>query len=149
METIRSDNFKRAVQSRTGAMYQATTFGITVTVSPAFLDERSAPDEGRWLFAYTVEIVNRSSETVQLRSRYWHITDGFGRVEEVRGPGVVGEQPVLGPGDSFTYTSGCPLGTPSGIMHGQFYMEYEDGREFSIAVPAFSLDVPAGERVLN
>ena len=130
-------------------MYQATTREITVTVTPTFLDEQSQPERGRWVWAYTVEIENGSHETVQLRSRYWHITDANGHVEEVRGPGVVGEEPVLEPGDSFTYTSGCPLGTPSGFMRGHYRMQSPGGGFFEVEIPAFSLDVPAGQRVLN
>ncbi|MFD2236172.1 Co2+/Mg2+ efflux protein ApaG [Aureimonas populi] len=130
-------------------MYQETTEGITISVTPSFLKDRSSPEERRWVFAYTIEIANGSDRTVQLRSRYWHIMDESGHVEEVRGIGVVGEEPVLAPGDSFTYTSGCPLGTPSGIMRGHFRMECEDGHAFDACVPAFSLDAPAQPRVLN
>ncbi len=124
-------------------MYQATTKGITVRVRPIYLEERSSPKDGRWLFAYTIEIDNSSPETVQLRSRHWLITDATGRVEEVQGSGVVGEQPVLDPGDSYTYTSGCPLPTPSGIMRGSYQMERPDGSLFEVAIPAFSLDAPS------
>lgn len=130
-------------------MYEQTTEGISVKVSSSFLPERSDPEEGRWMFAYTVEIVNGSPVEVQLVSRYWHITDANGRVEEVRGPGVVGEQPILSPGDSFTYTSGCPLRTSSGILKGTFRMQCDDGRFVDVGIPAFSLDAPAGQRVLN
>lgn len=131
-------------------MYELTTEGIAVRVSPSFLEERSSPADNRWVFAYTVEIVNASSERVQLVKRYWHITDGNGRSEEVRGPGVVGEQPVLSPGDSFTYTSGCPLPTSSGIMRGSYEMRRDDGTVLQVAIPAFSLDAPvARTRVLN
>ncbi|MCW4116262.1 Co2+/Mg2+ efflux protein ApaG [Aurantimonas sp. MSK8Z-1] len=129
-------------------MYRTTTHDITVTVTPRFLEEHSDAEKSRWVWAYTVEIENGSGLTVQLRSRHWHITDGLGRVQEVEGPGVVGEQPVLEPGDSYTYTSGCPLGTPSGIMRGHYEMEAE-GETFEVTIPAFSLDLPAGERVLN
>ena len=124
------------------SLYEAMTEGIAVRVRPAFLKERSSPQEGRWLFAYTIEIENASNETVQLRSRHWRITDAAGRVEEVHGPGVVGEEPILDPGDSFTYTSGCPLTTPSGIMCGSYEMERPDGSRFQVAIPAFSLDAP-------
>ena len=131
-------------------MYRATTRHITVTVTPAFLPEPSDPEEGRWVFSYRVEIENGSRETVQLRARHWVITDAAGQVEEVRGPGVVGEEPILTPGDSFTYTSGCPLGTPSGIMRGRFRMQRPNGSFFEIEVPAFSLDAPdARPRTLN
>ncbi|MBM3558809.1 MAG: Co2+/Mg2+ efflux protein ApaG [Alphaproteobacteria bacterium] len=123
-------------------MYTATTRQIIVTVQPQFLDDRSSPDESRFMWAYQVRIENRGADTVQLRSRYWHITDANGRVQEVRGAGVVGEQPVLKPGDSFEYTSGTPLPTPSGIMVGRYQMESASGERFEIDVPAFSLDSP-------
>ena len=130
-------------------MYRATTNGIVVCVTPTYLAERSEPKKGRWLFAYTIEIENTSDDVLTLRSRYWNITDGSGQVEEVRGPGVVGEQPTLSPGASFTYTSGCPLNTPTGIMRGHFRMERADGSFFEAAVPAFSLDAPGSHRTLN
>ena len=123
-------------------MYQATTHDIRVTVKPAFMADRSIPDMNRFFWSYTIEIANLGQNTVKLRSRYWRITDGRGQVEEVRGPGVVGEEPVLEPGGSFTYTSGCPLTTPSGIMAGTYQMERPDGTQFDIKVPAFSLDSP-------
>jgi ApaG protein len=123
-------------------MYQATTHDIRVTVEPRFMQERSMPDMNRFFWSYTIEIVNLGLETVQLRSRYWRITDAHGHIEELRGPGVVGEEPVLEPGGSFTYTSGCPLSTPSGIMAGAYQMERRDGTQFDIKVPAFSLDSP-------
>ena len=123
-------------------MYSATTHGITVTVRPVFLDEQSAPAENRFVWAYFVRIENGSPRTVQLRARYWHITDGRGKVQEVRGPGVVGEQPVLRPGESYEYNSGTPLSTPSGIMRGAYRMTTTEGESFDVEVPAFSLDSP-------
>jgi ApaG protein len=123
-------------------MYSKTTRMITVTVRPAYLANQSSPAENRYVWAYHVRIDNEGRETVQLRSRFWRITDGFGRVQEVRGPGVVGEQPVLHPGASFEYTSGTPLPTPSGIMVGTYQMETAEGERFDVAVPAFSLDSP-------
>ena len=123
-------------------MYSETTQGITVTVRPVFLEEQSAPAENRFVWAYFVRIHNGGGRTVQLRSRYWHITDARGRVQEVRGPGVVGEQPILRPGDSYEYNSGTPLSTPSGIMRGAYQMETPDGESFDVRVPAFSLDSP-------
>src|SRR5204863_4490489 len=102
------------------AMYRATTRSIEVTVTPQFLSERSSPANNYYFWAYTIEIVNRGAETVQLVSRHWRITDAFGRIQEVRGPGVVGEQPVLAPGQSFQYTSGVPLPTASGFMAGTY-----------------------------
>ena len=123
-------------------MYSETTHGITVTVRPVFLEDQSTPAENRYVWAYFVRIENGSNRTVQLRSRYWHITDARGRVQEVRGPGVVGEQPILAPGESYEYNSGTPLSTPSGIMRGAYQMETPDGARFDIGVPAFSLDSP-------
>ena len=130
-------------------MYKAVTRGIRVTVMPRFVEEESAPDQQRFFFAYTVEITNMSTERVQLRSRHWRIVDGRGQLQEVRGPGVVGKQPVLGPGESFNYTSGCPLTTPSGTMEGSYVMETETGDTFSAQIPAFSLDVPTTKRVVH
>lgn len=123
-------------------MYTKTTRAIRVTVVPAYLEEQSSPAESHFVWAYQVRIENLGEETVQLRTRYWNITDGMGRTQEVRGPGVVGEQPVLRPGDSFEYTSGTPLSTPSGIMVGSYQMETADGERFDVEIPAFSLDSP-------
>jgi ApaG protein len=123
-------------------MYKAITRGIAVSVEPSFLDDQSKPQEHYYMWAYRVRIENLSTETVQLRTRYWRITDAGGRVQEVRGDGVVGEQPVLPPGEVFEYTSGCPLPTPSGIMVGSYRMVAESGEAFDVAIPAFSLDSP-------
>ena len=130
-------------------MYTALTRDIQITVMPQFLVERSEPDEGRFFWIYTIEITNLGRQTVQLTARHWIITDGNGGVEEVQGPGVVGEQPVIPPGESFRYTSGCPLTTPSGIMVGSYQMLDEAGRPFEVNIPAFSLDSPFAKRVLN
>jgi ApaG protein len=130
-------------------MYQATTRNIQVTVTPRFVDERSSPANGEYFWAYTIEIANRGAETVQLKTRHWRITDAFGRVQEVRGAGVVGEQPVLGPGESFEYTSGVPLQTPSGFMTGTYGMVTDAGARFDIEIPTFSLDSPTVERTIN
>ncbi|MBX3570096.1 MAG: Co2+/Mg2+ efflux protein ApaG [Rhizobiaceae bacterium] len=130
-------------------MYRAVTRGIEVRVEPIYLADRSEPAENRYVWAYRITIDNQSDDTVQLLSRYWHITDGVGRVEEVRGPGVVGEQPVLDPGDSYNYMSGCPLTTPSGIMVGRYTMQRRNGDLFDVAIPAFSLDLPGTRRVVN
>ncbi|CCD90610.1 conserved hypothetical protein [Bradyrhizobium sp. ORS 375] len=131
-------------------MYRAVTRHIEVTVEPNFLPEKSSVADGRWFWSYTVTITNSGTETVQLRSRHWVITDGAGRQQEVRGEGVVGEQPVLAPGERFEYTSGVPLTTASGFMSGSYQMESASGETFDIAVPAFSLDSPdGGKRVLN
>lgn len=132
-----------------GEPYQAITEGIVVKVRPSYLAGQSDPDEARWVWAYQVEIVNLSAGPVQLVSRRWEITDAHGRVEEVRGPGVVGEQPTIQPGDSYSYASGCPLTTPSGAMVGGYMMVDDLGRMFEAAIPAFSLDVPGARRVLN
>ncbi len=123
-------------------MYSKTTRDITVTVVPAFLSEQSDPDEQHYVWAYTIQLENGGGETVQLINRYWRITDAAGGVQEVRGPGVVGEQPVLKPEDAYQYTSGAILRTPSGIMSGHYEMESEDGERFLIEIPAFSLDSP-------
>lgn len=130
-------------------MYRCTTREIDVEVEPFFLPDRSDPDESHFVWGYRVTIVNNSPMRVQLLERYWRITDGLGRVEEVRGEGVVGEQPELYPGDSYQYTSGCPLRTPSGIMVGTYTMETESGERFEVDIPAFSLDLPNAARSLN
>jgi len=130
-------------------MYRAVTKNIVVEVEPFYLRDRSNPDENRYVWAYRVTIENRSDGFVQLLSRYWHITDANGRIEEVRGAGVVGDQPELNPGDSYQYTSGCPLTTPSGIMVGRYTMRDEAGQLFDVAIPAFSLDLPGKERTVN
>ncbi|MGD9739317.1 MAG: Co2+/Mg2+ efflux protein ApaG [Bauldia sp.] len=130
-------------------MYRATTRSIRVTVTPSYLGDRSSPGESRYYWAYTIEIVNLGLEVVQLKAREWHITDALGRHQSVVGPGVVGEQPVLQPGESFEYTSGCPLTTTSGIMVGHYEMRTEAGETFTVDIPAFSLDVPNAERQLN
>lgn len=128
-------------------MYRATTRSIQVTVEPSFVESESG--DGRYFWAYTIEIANQGPEVVQLRSRHWRITDGNGKTEEVRGAGVVGKQPVLKPGETFSYTSGCPLSTPSGIMVGDYQMQNDRGESFSIAIPAFSLDLPDAKRTMN
>ncbi|PWC56155.1 MULTISPECIES: Co2+/Mg2+ efflux protein ApaG [unclassified Azospirillum] len=130
-------------------MYSKTTRSIRITVNPMYLEDQSAPTENHFVWAYHVRIENEGSETVQLRTRYWRITDSFGRVQEVRGPGVVGEQPVLEPGEAFEYTSGTPLAAPSGIMVGSYQMETGRGETFDVAIPAFSLDSPHQPRQLN
>ena len=130
-------------------MYKSVTRDIQVTVLPEFVPERSDPSLDRWFWAYTIEILNAGQHIVQLMTRHWIITDGNGRSEEVRGPGVVGEQPLLKPGESFRYTSGCPLTTSSGIMVGTYQMTDEDGAVFDVQIPVFSLDSPATKRVLN
>ena len=130
-------------------MYSEKTRSIRVTVEPAYLDDQSAPEDNHYVWAYHVRIENEGQQTVQLVNRYWHITDALGQVQEVRGAGVVGEQPVLEPGSSFEYTSGTPLPTPSGIMMGSYEMEDTRGGRFSVAMPAFSLDSPYQRINLN
>ena len=122
--------------------YAETTRAITITVEPYYLDEQSEPSEGHFVWAYHVRIENNGGKTVKLMTRHWRITDSLGNVQEVRGDGVIGEQPVLTPGGSFEYTSGTPLGTPSGIMAGSYRMETDDGKSFDVVIPAFSLDSP-------
>jgi ApaG protein len=128
-------------------MYESVTQGIRVSVTPQFLEQES--DDDRYFWAYTVVIENEGEKTAQLKTRYWQITDAVGRVEEVRGPGVVGETPVLKPGESFTYTSGCPLREPSGVMVGHYGMVDADGAPFEVEIPAFSLDSPEGRGSVN
>ena len=130
-------------------MYTATTRSIRVSVEPFYVEEQSAPADQRWVFGYRVTIANEGSETVRLVSRYWRITDGRGTVAEVRGDGVVGEQPSLAPGETFRYTSGAPLPTPSGIMIGSYQMTDATGRNFDVSIPAFSLDAPEARSTLN
>lgn len=130
-------------------MYSSTTHNVTVSVEPIYLDSESVPDKNIFVWAYTVRIENKGGDVLQLRTRHWKITDAMGRVQEVRGPGVVGEQPVLHPGESFEYTSGTPLATPSGIMMGSYAMETPDGRLLDVDIPAFSLDAPGAPRQIN
>jgi ApaG protein len=130
-------------------MYETVTRGIRIRVTPQYLEDQSTPEESEFFWAYTVDIANEGDETVQLRSRVWRITDGHGRTEEVRGPGVVGETPVIQPGNSFSYTSGCPLRTPSGIMNGSYQMADAKGQLFDVQIPAFSLDSPFALRSVN
>ena len=117
-------------------------YELSVQVQPRYLAEQSDPEDGRYLFAYTVTIRNTGEMTAQLLSRHWIITDAEGQIEEVRGPGVVGEQPVLRPGEAFEYTSGCPLGTPVGSMHGSYQCIAEDGTAFEASIPEFVLSMP-------
>jgi ApaG protein len=130
-------------------MYAATTRAILVTVQPQYLPDQSNPSKSEYVWAYKVRIENKADFTVQLRSRHWKITDGLGRQQEVKGPGVVGKTPMLRPGDVFEYTSGTPLSTPSGIMGGTYQMVSESGENFDIEIPTFSLDTPTDKRNLN
>lgn len=130
-------------------MYQAETHGVRVSVSPKFMDGESNPAQGKYFWAYTIEIVNLSRQTMQLMTRHWFITDGKGEIHEVRGDGVVGQQPVLRPDESFSYTSGCPLTTPDGTMSGFYAMLCEDGSVLDVEVPLFPLDSPHVKKVLH
>ena len=130
-------------------MYKIETKNIRVRAAPRFMPSQSTPDENYYFWTYTIDITNAGNATVRLMTRHWRITDMGGRTEEVRGDGVIGEQPVLRPGDTFSYTSGCPLRTPSGIMVGSYRMQSEGGDEFDVAIPAFSLDSPFTQRRLN
>lgn len=130
-------------------MYQETTRDIRITVEPLYLDDQSEPSDNHYVWAYQVTITNEGSDTVQLLTRHWKITDSVGRTQEVRGPGVVGEQPVLKPGDSYEYASGTPLSTPSGIMVGSYQMQCTGGETFDAMIPAFSLDSPHQPAQLN
>ena len=129
--------------------HAAATGDITVRVSVSFLPEQSEPAQGRWFWAYHIRIENGGAKAAQLIGREWTISDGRGVTHEVRGEGVVGEQPVIGPGETFAYASGCPLATSSGAMHGDYRMVDEAGACFDVALPAFSLDVPGARRILN
>ena len=121
---------------------EATTRGIQVIVDSSYVPERSQPAQGRWFFSYRIHITNNGTVPVQLINRHWVITDAHGRVEEVRGPGVIGEQPVLPPGDSFEYTSFCPLATPFGTMEGSYEMVTGDGERFWAKIGRFTLSQP-------
>ena len=124
------------------SMSEAVTRGVRVQVAARYSPERSDPSHNLWFFLYTIRIRNEGGETVQLKNRHWVITDATGKVEEVKGPGVVGEQPVLDPGDSFEYTSGCPLRTPYGTMHGSYDMHTARGERFDAEIASFTLREP-------
>lgn len=121
---------------------EATTRGVRVAVLSEYAPDRSRPQQQQWFFLYTITITNDGGEPVQLISRHWIITDGSGHVEQVKGPGVVGQQPILAPGESFTYTSGCPLGTPFGKMEGTYQMVTRSGEAFDVAIAPFTLSEP-------
>jgi ApaG protein len=129
--------------------YRAITRGIAVSVEPTYLEANSSPRSSQYFWSYRVTIENQGPETVQLLSRHWMITNARGDLTEVKGPGVVGEQPVLRPGESYQYTSGAPLNTSSGMMGGAYQMESETGERFDIEIPTFSLDNPDQRIVLN
>lgn len=123
-------------------MFTKTTHNIKITATPQFLAEQSEPAEDHYVWAYTIELENEGAETVQLLNRHWRITDAHGLTQEVRGPGVIGQQPVLKPGQTYQYTSGTALGTASGLMLGEYEMSTPEGHHFEVEVPAFSLDSP-------
>jgi ApaG protein len=130
-------------------MYESVTHMIRVRVTPEYVSDQSEPGDNYFFWSYKVEITNLGTGTVQLKTRHWRITDANGRTEEVRGPGVVGEQPVLEPGKSYSYSSGCPLKTPQGLMVGSYQMVDGAGTMLDVAIPAFSLDSPYSRPVLN
>lgn len=129
--------------------YEQKTNDVVVRVEPDYLAEQSSPDDHRFIWAYTVEIENQSADDLQVVERFWKIADSRGQVQEVRGVGVVGEQPVLKPGEVFRYTSGAPLTAPSGMMLGNYYMQTTDGDRFAVDIPPFLLDSPFEPRALN
>ena len=130
-------------------MYKKTTNKINITVNPYFLEDQSEPDDQHYVWAYQVIIDNQSKEKVQLINRYWKIIDSNGEKQEVRGEGVVGEQPILNPGEKYEYTSGTPLATPSGFMEGHYEMETKNGSKFVASIPLFSLDSPYISNKIN
>ena len=130
-------------------IYKSVTNDIGVSVEPFYLDQESEPDEGHYVWGYQVQIENNGKDTVKLERRHWVITDGNGKIHEVEGEGVVGEQPVLEPGEAFEYTSGAPLTTSSGFMSGCYKMKVKNGRHFDVEIPAFSLDIPTEDRKVH
>jgi ApaG protein len=122
--------------------YKAVTRGIALSVEPTYLEADSLPSNSQYLWAYRVIIENQGRDTVQLLSRHWMITNARGELTEVKGPGVIGKQPFLKPGESHAYTSGTPLNTPSGMMGGSYEMESDSGERFNVEIPTFSLDSP-------
>jgi ApaG protein len=145
-ENRRNNAGRRAAD---GVRYERETRSIRVAVKPAYLDDQSDPEDDRYVWSYTVTIENKGAEPVQLMSRVWNITDGAGRSHEVRGPGVVGAQPVIAPGESFEYTSGCPLETASGYMVGRYKMVSASGEAFEAEIPAFLLESPYERRRIH
>jgi ApaG protein len=130
-------------------MYTKTTKSINITVNPSYLDEHSEPEDQHYVWAYQITINNLGKETVQLKNRYWKIIDSNGTKQEIKGKGVVGEQPVINPGEKYEYTSGTPLSTPSGFMEGHYEMETINGKTFDATIPLFSLDSPYVSNKLN
>ena len=130
-------------------MYSKTTNNINISVKSYYLEDQSEPDEQHYVWAYQITINNFGKQTVQLKKRYWEITESNGIKKEVSGAGVVGEQPILHPGEKFEYTSGAPLSTPSGFMEGYYEMETKDGNKFDASIPLFSLDSPHSSNQIN
>lgn len=130
-------------------MYSKTTKNINISVKPYYLEEQSEPDDQHYVWAYQITINNLGKETVQLKNRYWEIIESNGSKKEVRGAGVIGEQPILKPGEKYEYTSGAPLTTPSGFMQGYYEMETKDGNKFDASIPLFSLDSPHAISKIN
>jgi len=130
-------------------MFDARTKDIVVSVEAKFLENESEPDDQYYVWAYHITITNEGEDTVQLLSRHWIITDGLGRIQEVRGDGVVGEQPILAPGGSYSYTSGTPLTTPTGMMQGTYTMAQKSGDRLEVKIPLFSLDSDYAKKILH
>jgi ApaG protein len=140
---------RRRRSADVGGVYEARTGDVLVRVAPSYLPEQSDPAEGRYVWAYVIEIENHGERTLTLLSRRWTITDANNREEVVEGEGVVGEQPRLAPREAFRYASGCPLATSSGVMQGSYSMHADDGETFTVEIPAFSLHLPGATRTLN
>ena len=130
-------------------LFEQRTKDVIVRVEPEFLADQSSPSDGRFIWAYTVEIDNQSESDLRVTGRYWHIADSLGQVQEVRGQGVVGEKPVVRAGESFRYTSGAPLSAPSGMMSGSYRVESDAGEAFDVDIPVFVLDSPHRGNLLN
>lgn len=130
-------------------MYSRVSNSIMVMAQPIYLEEESIPLQNKFFWAYQITIKNKSETSVVLRRRHWFITDANGAIQEVEGRGVVGQEPILKPGESFTYTSGALLSTPSGIMMGNYEMEADSGEKFKVGIPAFSLDSPYENHTIN
>ncbi|MDB4184108.1 Co2+/Mg2+ efflux protein ApaG [Alphaproteobacteria bacterium] len=130
-------------------MYSKTTNGVTVTVNPYFLDDQSSPNDNHYVWAYKVNIDNKGDDVLRLQQRTWIIIDGNGRVLQVQGDGVVGETPIIKPGETFEYTSGTPLKTTSGIMQGYYSMSADSGEKIKIDIPTFSLDSPYEKKKIH
>lgn len=130
-------------------MFEQKTGDVIVRVEPDFLPEQSSPQDGRFIWAYTVEIENQSDTDLQVVERFWKIADSRGQVQEIHGEGVVGEKPVLRPGETFRYTSGAPLSAPSGMMLGTYSLKAPGGEKFDVNIPPFALDSPQGSRIIH